>query len=90
MRQERAPFVRPFLTQRPYGTGENLRNDRNQLVVVNEEGQHSIYPVGLEIPAGWQPTGFEGGKSECLAHIDEVWTDMRPFSARPRMNSGAA
>jgi MbtH protein len=26
-----------------------------------------------------------GRKQECLAHIQEVWTDMRPLSLRKKM-----
>ncbi|MFB6889878.1 MbtH family protein [Kitasatospora sp. NPDC056327] len=54
-------------------------------VVVNHEEQYSIWATGRELPAGWTATGFEGVKSACLAHIDEVWTDMRPLSLRLRM-----
>ncbi|MEV4490015.1 MbtH family NRPS accessory protein [Micromonospora coxensis] len=52
------------------------------LVVVNDEEQYSIWPEDREVPAGWHPTGFRGTEQECLAHIDEVWTDMRPRSLR--------
>ena len=51
-------------------------------VVVNDEEQHSVWAAGQEPPAGWRQTGFVGTKDECLAHIDEVWTDMRPLSLR--------
>jgi len=51
-------------------------------VVVNDEEQYSIWPADREVPAGWQPAGFEGSKDESLAYIREVWTDMRPKSAR--------
>jgi MbtH protein len=54
-------------------------------VVINHEEQYSIWPVGREIPDGWTATGFSGTKEECLAHIREVWTDMRPKSLRDRM-----
>lgn len=43
-------------------------------VVVNGEGQYSIWPQGREIPAGWSEAGFAGSKAECLAHIDATWT----------------
>lgn len=52
------------------------------LVVINDEEQYSIWPVGRELPDGWHGTGFSGTEAECLAHIDEVWTDMRPLSLR--------
>jgi MbtH protein len=54
-------------------------------VVVNVEGQYSIWPDFLPIPAGWTPTGFEGAKGDCLAHVDAVWSDMTPRSARRRI-----
>lgn len=52
------------------------------LVVRNDEEQHSIWPARREVPAGWIPTGFSGTRQACLDHIDEVWTDIRPLSAR--------
>nr|WP_062341152.1 MbtH family NRPS accessory protein [Herbidospora sakaeratensis] len=51
-------------------------------VVVNDEGQYSIWPVGRPVPAGWTAIGHSGPKAGCLAHIDAVWTDMRPRSLR--------
>lgn len=55
------------------------------VVVMNHEDQYSIWPEGREIPLGWRATGMSGTKAECLAHIDEVWTDMRPRSLREQM-----
>ena len=54
-------------------------------VVVNHEEQYSIWPVDRELPAGWTEAGKSGTKAECLAHIQEVWTDMRPLSLRKKM-----
>jgi MbtH protein len=51
-------------------------------VVVNHEEQYSVWPVDRPVPAGWREAGFTGTREECLAHIDEVWTDMRPLSLR--------
>lgn len=51
-------------------------------VVVNHEEQHSVWPAGREVPAGWRETGFTGTRAECLAHIAQVWTDLRPLSVR--------
>lgn len=51
-------------------------------VVRNDEHQYSIWAVGRSLPAGWYETGFSGEEDACLAHIDEVWTDMRPRSLR--------
>ena len=51
-------------------------------VVVNHEDQYSIWPADLDIPAGWHGVGVTGPKADCLAHIETVWTDMRPRSLR--------
>jgi MbtH protein len=54
-------------------------------VVMNHEEQYSIWPTQRELPRGWTRVGKQGRKAECLAHIDEVWTDMRPLSLRKHM-----
>lgn len=51
-------------------------------VVVNEEEQYSIWQAGRELPGGWRLAGFSGSSSDCLAYIEETWTDMRPRSVR--------
>lgn len=62
-------------------------DDRTYRVVMNHEEQYSIWFADREPPTGWTATGFEGSRADCLAHIDEVWTDMRPKSLRERMAS---
>lgn len=54
-------------------------------VVVNDEEQYSILRSYVPNPDGWRDEGFRGTKEECLSHIDEVWTDMRPLSLRRQM-----
>lgn len=56
-------------------------------VVVNHEEQYSIWPAERELPLSWQAEGFRGDKAACLAHIEEIWTDMRPRSLRERMDA---
>ncbi len=56
-------------------------------VVVNHEGQYSIWRTNKEIPLGWENAGKSGGKEDCLAYIKEVWTDMRPLSLRRKMDN---
>ena len=58
-------------------------------VVVNHEEQFSIWPLERENPLGWRDEGKSGTKAECLAHIKEVWTDMRPLSLRKKMQQSA-
>ncbi|MFV2113729.1 MbtH family protein [Micromonospora sp. LOL_025] len=55
-------------------------------VVLNDEEQYSIWLDGRDVPAGWRAEGTIGTREQCLNHIDEVWTDMRPLSLRRRMD----
>jgi MbtH protein len=61
-------------------------DDRAYQVVVNHEEQYSVWPNDWELPVGWRPEGTSGSRSECLAYIDRVWTDMRPLSLRRYMD----
>jgi len=58
------------------------------IVVINHEAQYAIWPANKQIPEKWTATGVSGSKDECLAHIRQVWTDMRPLSVRRRDPSG--
>jgi MbtH protein len=58
-------------------------------VVVNHEEQYSIWQADRDNPLGWRDAGKTGLKSECLAYINEVWTDMRPLSLRKHMEEVA-
>lgn len=51
-------------------------------VVKNDQGMYSIWPADRENALGWTDVGKTGTKAECLAYIEEVWTDMRPISPR--------
>lgn len=62
---------------------------RTYSVVVNHEEQYSIWLAGRDVPAGWREVGVTGTKAECLAHIEQVWTDMRPLSLRKAMAAAA-
>ncbi|MFG2296412.1 MbtH family protein [Streptomyces sp. NPDC048603] len=52
------------------------------LVVANAEEQFSLWEADRPVPAGWYPQGAPASREECLAHIERVWTDMRPLSLR--------
>ncbi|WP_328744926.1 MbtH family protein [Streptomyces sp. NBC_00285] len=49
-------------------------------VLVNDEGQHSLWPAFAEVPAGWTVAHGPAGRQECLDHVEQNWTDMRPKS----------
>lgn len=62
-------------------------DSRIYTAVVNHEEQYSIWFADREIPLGWREAGKRGTKAECLAYIEEVWTDMRPLSLRKQMEA---
>jgi uncharacterized protein YbdZ (MbtH family) len=64
---------------------QGVEKDTIYRVVVNHEEQYSIWPEDRDCPLGWSDTGKTGAKAECLAYIEEVWTDMRPLSLRREM-----
>jgi len=61
--------------------------DGSFLVLVNHEGQHSLWPVFADVPAGWTQVFGEAGRQECIDYIEANWTDMRPKSLIEAMGS---
>ncbi len=66
-------------------TFEAFPDDLEYQVVINHEEQYSIWPADRELPRGWKAAGVTGAKRQCLAYIEEVWTDMRPLSLHREM-----
>ena len=64
--------------------------DANFLVLVNDEGQYSLWPIFADVPGGWKTVFGEAGRKECLDYIESVWTDMRPRSLVEAMDQAAA
>ena len=58
-------------------------------VLRNDEDQYSLWLADQDTPAGWHEVGQEGSKQECVAYVDEVWTDMRPRSLREQMDGAS-
>jgi MbtH protein len=52
------------------------------LVLVNDEGQHSLWPTFAGIPSGWTNVFGPGRRNNCLEYINKQWTDMRPNSLK--------
>jgi len=57
-------------------------DDRDYVVVVNDEEQYSVWLAERPLPGGWRKVGDRAKKPGCLKYIGEVWTDMRPKSLR--------
>lgn len=62
--------------------------DGSFLVLINEEGQYSLWPVFAEVPAGWRVVHPEDTREACLSYVEAHWTDMRPRSLIEAMGDG--
>lgn len=51
-------------------------------VVVNDEGQHAVWPAAAHVPDGWRSVGVQGSQDVCLDYIEVAWDDLRPRSLR--------
>ncbi|MFJ7996538.1 MbtH family protein [Streptomyces sp. NPDC096310] len=49
-------------------------------VLVNDEGQHSLWPAFADAPDGWHIAHDKDTRAACMAYIEENWTDLRPKS----------
>ncbi|TDC75601.1 MbtH family protein [Streptomyces hainanensis] len=49
-------------------------------VLVNDEGQHSLWPAFADVPAGWRTVFGEDTRQACLDYVEREWKDMRPRS----------
>lgn len=56
------------------------------LVLVNEEGQHSLWPEFAAVPDGWTTVFGAADRPACVEYVDTHWTDMRPLSLVAQMN----
>lgn len=55
------------------------------LVLVNLDGQYSLWPASQPVPEGWRAARAAGPRQECLAWIESQWTDLLPLSVRRTM-----
>ena len=67
------------------GTGER---EAVYKVVVDHEGQHSIWPADRENPLGWTDVGQRGTEPECLEYIKKVGTSKEPEHLVPDETGG--
>lgn len=63
--------------------------DGEYQVVINDEAQYSLWRPYKPVPAGWTVVVPTGTRQDCLAYIEEHWTDMRPKSLREAMQRAA-
>jgi MbtH protein len=56
-------------------------------VLVNQEGQYSLWPSFKDVPQGWTIAKKSESRAACLEYINQNWTDMRPKSLVERMDA---
>ena len=56
-------------------------------VLINEEGQYSLWPSFVDVPNGWTIIHKSDSRAACLEFINRNWTDMRPKSLIKSMES---
>jgi len=67
------------------------REDETFIVLVNHEGQYSIWPHWKKVPGGWTAQTDENGvqikgdKKTVSEYVEKHWTDMRPLSLQKAM-----
>lgn len=53
-------------------------DDAQFLVLVNDAGQHSLWPTFREVPPGWDTVHGPGTRQDALTYVEANWTDITP------------
>nr|WP_026197789.1 MbtH family protein [Sciscionella marina] len=54
--------------------------DEEYLVLVNHEGQYSLWPHWCAVPGGWTVAYGPDERAACLEYVEHTWTDITPRS----------
>ncbi|MEU7764085.1 MbtH family protein [Nocardia sp. NPDC049190] len=49
-------------------------------VLINAEGEHSLWPVFASVPDGWTIAFGAAPRKSCLRYVETHWVDLRPVS----------
>ena len=60
------------------------------IVLVNDEGQYSLWPAHIVVPQGWTIVQAEDTRAACLKYRGDNWVDMRPKSLVRAMSARAS
>ena len=59
--------------------------DASFVVLLNPARQYSLWPSFAALPTGWTAVAGPAPHAECLAYVEQHWTDLRPEgSGKPR------
>lgn len=56
-------------------------------VLVNNEEQHSLWPVFADVPVGWRVVFGAADRAACLDYVEQKWPDIRPKTLRDTLRS---
>lgn len=59
-------------------------------VLINDEGQYSLWPAFAQIPGGWSVALPATSRQECLDYVTANWVDMRPRSLVEAMGTASS
>lgn len=57
------------------------------MMLVNDEGQYSLWPEFVQVPSGWTVAFGPDSRQACLQFAETHWTDMRPQSLIEEMEN---
>ncbi|MFI0790721.1 MbtH family protein [Streptomyces lydicus] len=63
--------------------------DDSYSVLINDEGQHSLWPASIDVPEGWTVALEDASRQDCLDYVEVHWTDMRPVSLQNAMSENS-
>jgi MbtH protein len=52
--------------------------DGTFVVLVNEDGHHSLWPASFDVPVGWTVACGEGSREAALDYVEQNWVGLRP------------
>ncbi|GAA1154798.1 MbtH family protein [Nesterenkonia sandarakina] len=58
------------------------RDDVQFRVVINELGQHSLWPEFADVPSGWVAVFGAAARQDCLDYVEQHWADITPVFER--------
>ncbi|MBT2599336.1 MbtH family protein [Oceanobacillus sp. ISL-73] len=58
--------------------------DGNYYVLINDEGQYSLWPDFIQIPEGWDIAYGPEGLTNCQNYIEDNWEDLLPTSLKKK------
>lgn len=56
--------------------------EKQFVILVNAEEQHSLWPRHKDVPAGWSIAYGPDSKTACLQYVERAWPDITPLSVR--------